>query len=465
MYNKNTHIHFVGIGGIGMSGIATILRNQGYTVSGCDIDLDQKSVHDLCRLGCEIYQGNNSPQCQAALPDILVYSTAIKAQDPELLAAQKRGIPTVHRSLMLAELMRTKYSIAVSGSHGKTTTTSLISHLLLQDQMDPTVVIGGHLQTIDSNAHLGTGDFLVAEADESDRSFLQLPTTLAVVTNIDLEHLETYKDLDDIKQSFASFLQKVPFYGKAIVCIDDENIQSLLPLLHVHLITYGIHHPKAMITARDIVLNPDHTTFTVWHKSEEQCLGTVKLSIPGIHNVLNALATFAIAQELGISFEIIARTLATFPGVDRRFTYRGSYKGIEIFDDYGHHPNEIYHTLTVARRRAQEKLVVVFQPHRYSRTQALWNDFVSIFMTASIDELIVTDIHAASEQPIEHITSQRLVQEIQQRYPSLKITYVPFEQTLEKVQEVTQKYSGKDNLILFLGAGKITKLSTMLSGL
>lgn len=463
MYKKKAHIHFVGIGGIGMSGIATILRHQGYTISGCDIDLDQKSVLNLLALGCTIYQGNNTKNCQTDPIDVLVYSSVIKANDPEIIAAQQRGIPTITRALMLAELMRTKYSIAIAGSHGKTTTTSLISHILLEAHMDPTVIIGGHLHAISSNARLGSGDFLVAEADESDRSFLHLQATIAIVTNIDLEHLETYENLDDIKNSFSQFLDKVPFYGKAIMCIDDEHIRSLLPMPHLKIISYGIENQNAVIFADEINLQVDATHFAVWNRQEQRCLGHVKLSMPGIHNVHNALAAIALAEDLGIPFSTTAQALESFKGVDRRFSYRGSYKGIEIFDDYGHHPKEIYHTLMVARKRAREKLIVVFQPHRYSRTHALWDDFVSIFFTTHIDELIITDIYAASEKSIDNITSSRLVDEIKQRNPNCQVTYVPFDQTLEHVQYLTQNYSETGNLLLFLGAGKITKLSTTLA--
>jgi UDP-N-acetylmuramate--alanine ligase len=463
MYKKKAHIHFVGIGGIGMSGIAMILRNQGYTISGCDIDLEQKSISDLYSLGCSIYQGNNTAECQNSTIDILVYSSAIKAQDPEILAAQKRGIPTISRALMLAELMRTKYSIAIAGSHGKTTTTSLISHLLLEANMDPTVIIGGHLHAISSNARLGKGDFLIAEADESDRSFLHLQATIAIVTNIDLEHLETYTDIDDIKQTFRQFLNNLPFYGRAILCIDDDNIRSLLPLPHLKIISYGIEQKNADIRADTIDLQPDHTLFTVWSEQEQRSLGMVRLAMPGMHNVANALAAIALAQDLGIPFATTARALASFKGVDRRFSYRGLYKNSEIFDDYGHHPNEIRQTFLVARRRAQGKLIVVFQPHRYSRTSALWDDFITILLTHPLDELIVTDIYAASEAPIAEITSENLVKALHMRNPKFKITYVPFEQILTYVKQTTTHLTDNNNLILFLGAGKITKLSTALA--
>lgn len=466
MYKKKAHIHFVGIGGIGMSGIATILRNQGYTISGCDIDLEQKSITHLQTLGCSIYQGNNTNQCQNEKIDILVYSSAIKAHDPEIIAAQKRGIPTIARALMLAELMRTKYSIAIAGAHGKTTTTSLISHILLEASMDPTVIIGGHLHAISSNARLGKGDFLVAEADESDRSFLHLQATIAIITNIDLEHLETYTDLDDIKQTFRQFLNNLPFYGKAILCIDDDHVRSLLPMPHLKIISYGITQKSADIRAESIELKPDHTLFTVWSEKEQCTLGNIRLAMPGIHNVANGLAAIALAQDLGIPFSTTARALESFKGIDCRFSYRGLYKNSEIFDDYGHHPNEIHQTLLVARRRAQGKLVVIFQPHRYSRTHALWDDFITLFLAHPLDELIVTDIYAASEAPIAEITGENLVKALHMRNPNFTITYLPFEQILPQVQR--EKFSCTDhagNLILFLGAGKITKLSTELAKL
>lgn len=465
MYKKKAHIHFVGIGGIGMSGIATILRHQGYSISGCDLDLEQKSVVDLLELGCSIYQGNNTHQCHNPKVDILVYSSAIKAQDPEILAAQKRGIPTIGRALMLAELMRTKYSVAIAGSHGKTTTTSLISHILLEANMDPTVVIGGHLHAISSNARLGKGDFLIAEADESDRSFLHLQATIAIITNIDLEHLETYTDLDDIKNTFRQFLNNVPFYGRAILCVDDDNVRSLLPMPHLKIISYGITQKDADIQAHTIDLQPDHTLFTVWSEQEQSTLGSVRLAMPGIHNVSNALAAIALTQDLGIPFTTTARALESFKGVDRRFSYRGTYKNAEIFDDYGHHPNEIHQTLLVARRRTRGKLTVVFQPHRYSRTHALWDDFVRILLAHPLDELILTDIYAASEVPIAEITSENLVKALRMRNPNFKITYLPFEQILPEIQHAATDFTDDGNLILFLGAGKITKLSTTLAKL
>lgn len=457
MYKKKAHIHFVGIGGIGMSGIATILRYQGYEISGCDADLDQQSIKNLLSIGCHIYHGNNTPSCNNESIDILVYSSAIRAHNPEIVAAQQRGIPTIPRGLMLAELMRTKYSIAIAGSHGKTTTTSLISHILIEAQRDPTVVIGGHLKNISTNARLGGGDFLVAETDESDRSLLHIQATLAVVTNIDLEHLETYKDLDDIKNTFKQFINNLPFYGKAIMCVDDPQVRSLLPIPHIKTIKYGLDGNSADIYAQDIQLHEDHSVFKVFRNGKE--LGSVTLSMPGRHNVLNSLAAITVALDLDINFETIAASLENFKGIERRFSYRGTFKGAEIFDDYGHHPNEILNTLLVARKRSKRKLTVIFQPHRYTRTDKLWHEFISTFKTSGIDHLIVTDIYAASEQPIAHVTSQNFVRDLQQSNPPFSITYAPFETDFKTIKETLEPLVHDGDLVLLLGAGKINKLA------
>jgi len=459
MYNstKKAHIHFVGIGGIGMSGIATILHAQGYFISGCDQDLDQSSIKNLLKRGCIILAGNNTPYCRQESIDILVYSSALKPNNPEIMWAKTRGIPTIERALMLAELMRTKYSIAIAGAHGKTTTTSLISHILIEALLDPTVIIGGHLKTISHNARMGLGNFLVAEADESDRSFLNLYPTLAVVTNIDLEHLETYKDIDDIKNTFARFLGNIPFYGKAIVCIDDPHIRSILPIDHIKAIHYGLT-TDADVYATDIILHADHSEFIAHKKNSPTPLGMVFLAMPGIHNVQNALGAIALALELDISFDTIALALQSFKGVDRRFTYRGSMHGIDIFDDYGHHPNEILHTLKVARKRTKNKLTVVFQPHRFTRTYHLWDHFLEVLNTTDIDHLVITDIFPASETPIEGITSARLVDALKERNRALSVSYIPYEADFQQIISHLIPHLQTDDLLLLLGAGKITKM-------
>jgi len=458
MYRKKSHIHFVGIGGIGMSGIATILKQQGYTISGCDPDTKQDTVTQLKRFGCAVYHGNNSALCDDETIDILVYiqmyATSISAVACEIARAQSRNIPTISRARMLAELMRTKYSIAITGSHGKTTTTSLISHILIEAHMDPTVVIGGQLKNLSSNTRIGQGDFLVAEADESDRSFLQLHATLAVITNIDLEHLETYNDLDDIKQAFKQFINNLPFYGKAIVCIDDENLRSILPIEHVKTISYGIEQ-EADFYARDSILNADHSTFTVYKKNVAEPLGTVVLPMPGKHNIYNCLGAIALACELNVGFETIQSSIASFGGIERRFSFRGMYKGAEIFDDYGHHPKEIENTLLVARKRAKNKITVVFQPHRYTRTEKLWQQFLSTFAASTIDRLIITDIHSAGEQPIDTISSERLACELQSLNPPFLVHYVPLEDDFDQIKDHIARSVEANDLILFLGAGKV----------
>ncbi|MDP3889001.1 MAG: UDP-N-acetylmuramate--L-alanine ligase [bacterium] len=462
MYKKKAHIHFIGIGGIGMSGIATILKYQGYTISGCDTDFDQQSIKNLQVINCIISEGNNTRLCADKTIDILVYSSAIKADNPEIIAAQERGIATIPRALMLAELMRTKYSVAIAGAHGKTTTTSLISHILIEAGMDPTVIIGGHLKTISHNARFGGGNFLVAEVDESDRSLLQLHPTLAVVTNIDLEHLETYKNLDDIKQTFKQFLSNVPFYGKAFVCTDDTNLASILPIPHIKTVRYGIDQ-EADFFASAITLYPDYSTFTVHTKNNNIPLGTIHLNMPGKHNILNTLGAISLARDLDVPFEIIARALQNFKGIERRFSYRGTHKGAEIFDDYGHHPKEIENALLVARKRTKNKLTVVFQPHRYTRTYHLWNLFIKIFLASDIDHLIITDIYPASEAPIANITSERLVQELRAHNPHFSLDYVPFQENFAAIKQKIENLIEPDDLLLLLGAGKMNKLPEKLT--
>ncbi len=460
MYNKKAHIHFVGIGGIGMSGIATILTLQGYTISGCDLDINQTSIKNLTGLGCTIYHGNNTPSCADSSIDILVYSSAISAHNEEIMRAQQRRIPTIPRALMLAELMRTKYSIAIAGSHGKTTTTSLISHILIETKMDPTVIIGGHLTSISSNARFGNGDFLVAEADESDRSLLNLQATLALITNIDLEHLETYKDIEDITQTFRQFLNNLPFYGKAFLCTDDPLIRSLLPIPHIKTVSYSLNE-QSDFYATNIHLLANKTTFDAYHK--KVFLGTISMNLLGRHNVLNALGALALCTDLHIPFTATQKAIASFNGVERRFSYRGTYKDTEVFEDYGHHPKEITCTLEVANRRTNNSLVVVFQPHRYSRTFFLWDDFVETFAQSSIKTLIITDIYAASEAPLDAINALNLVAAIKNRNPSLNVLYAPLEKNFSTIISQIDQSIEKNDLILLLGAGKINQIIPFLN--
>lgn len=461
MYSKKAHIHFIGIGGIGMSGIATILHSQGYHISGCDHDLQQQSIKNLSALGCLIYSGNNTASCADNSIDVLVYSSAIKSNNPEIISAQQKGIPTIPRALMLAELMRTKYSIAIAGSHGKTTTTSLISHILIEAGMDPTVIIGGHLKTISTNARFGQGDFLVAEADESDRSLQRLQATLAVITNIDLEHLEVYKDIDDIKQVFKQFLNNLPFYGKAILCLDDEQIQSLLPIPHIKTITYGLTD-NADIYATNIILKPTYSLCTIQSKHNSHSLGPVRVNMPGKHNIQNALGALTLACELAIPFPIIAKSLENFKGVDRRFSFRGIFKGAKIIDDYAHHPKEIENALLTAKRNTKNKLIVAFQPHRFTRMHKLWESFIQTFLKSSIDHLIITDIYPASEEPIKQVTSKLFARDLLTHNPLFSVTYIPYSKDFSAIKQEIENTIQANDLLLLLGAGKINRLIPLL---
>lgn len=458
MYNKG-HIHFIGIGGIGMSGIAKILTSEGYTISGCDKNLDQKSIQELLQYDCAIYEGNNTSECYHESVKIVVYSSAIDEHNEEIKVFQTRGIPTIPRALMLAEIMRKKYSIAITGAHGKTTTTSLLAHILIDSSCDPTVIIGGRLKSIASNAQNGTGEFLVAEADESDRSFLKLHPTLAVVTNIDLEHLETYKDIDDIKAAFTQFLSNVPFYGKAIVCFEDPHIRSLLPLLtSIKVITYGFD-THADFFVQDSFFGPDYSTCTVIKKGHDEPLGTLFIPMPGKHNVLNALAALVAAMEVGVSFEVCAQALSRFQGIERRFTSRGTFQGARLIDDYAHHPTEIAVTLSVALNQKPQNLIVVWQPHRYIRTQRLWNDFMDLFLQSSIDQLVIVDVYGAGEKPIEGITGARFAEELQEKKPLYPVTYIPYDiHNKKNLATYLKNATSEGDLVLLMGAGSINKI-------
>lgn len=462
MYTKKNHIHFVGIGGIGMSGIATVLQQQGYQISGCDKDIDQQSVKNLRKLGCSIFEGNNTASCHDPSIRVLVYSSAIQKEMPEILRARSQGIPTIPRAQMLAELMRTKYSIAISGSHGKTTTTSLVSHVLLEAGLDPTIIIGGHLKNIATNARLGHGDFLIAEADESDRSLSLLHATIGLVTNISLEHLETYRDLDDIIHTFKLFLGNLPFYGSAIICLDDPQAKQLLSSIpNRRCITYGLS-PEAHIRATEVKLYPGYSTYTLFLQKGSLSAHVV-LPMPGEHNVLNSLGALAVTQELDIPLDIAINALETFTGVDRRFTFRGvSPEGIEVFDDYGHHPVEIKKTVLVARNRTKKKVVMAFQPHRFTRTKALWNDFIKTLSSNEIDHLILTDIYPASEHPIENITAEQMVKDILKENSTCSVEYVPFDKEFKHLKKAILESAGANDLLLLQGAGDLYKITSKL---
>ena len=400
MYGNIKKIHFVGIGGIGMSGIAEVLLNLGYQVSGSDIARSEVTER-LVSLGAEVEMGHQAENLNEV--DVVVTSTAVRPDNPEVVAAHNLKIPVIPRAEMLAELMRMKYGVAIAGTHGKTTTTSMVATILSHGGIDPTAVIGGRLDSLGTNAKLGQGKFLVAEADESDGSFLRLSPTIAVVTNIDADHLDFYRDLDEIKGAFIEFVNKIPFYGVAVLCLDDENIQACIPAVKKRYVTYGLTS-QADIRATDIEHRGEKTSFCVYHNDEK--LGSITLHMAGRHNVLNALAGVAVGLELNLNFNVIAEGLDEFGGVQRRFQVKYDRDDIMVVDDYGHHPVEIKATLAAARSGWDKRIVVVFQPHRYSRTQALFEEFLTAFYQA--DKLVVMDVYAASEDVIPGVEAKDL---------------------------------------------------------
>jgi len=415
MRRKVRNIHFVGIGGIGMSGIAEVLLNLGYTVSGSDIgqtDITQR----LASLGASVYAGHDASYLGNS--DVVVTSTAVRATNPEVVEAHRRGIPVIPRAEMLAELLKMKFSIAVSGSHGKTTTTSMVATVLAHGGLDPTMVIGGKLASIESNAKMGNGEVIVAEADESDGSFLKLSPSLAVITNIDLEHLDYYRNINEIKSAFLQFANIVPFYGSTILCLDDSNVKDVIPDIKRKIITYGLISP-ADYRADNIIFNGLSSTFSLFYK-EKSC-GMVTLNVPGRFNIYNSLATIAVAREFDIDFPTIFEGLKCFTGVHRRLEVKGKKNGITVVDDYGHHPTEVRETLAAARHVWKGKIIVIFQPHRYSRTKVLFHEFLSAFGDA--DTLIVTDIYSASEDPIEGINARSLCEAIR-KHGHRDVTYL-----------------------------------------
>lgn len=453
MYLKKYHIHFVGIGGIGMSGIAELLLNLGYRVSGSDLQASDITTH-LQQIGGTIYRGHAPEHVEGA--DVVVTSSAVHADNPEVVGARQVAIPVIPRAEMLAELMRLKYSIAVAGAHGKTSTTSIIASVLGHGGLDPTVVIGGKLKSIGRNALLGKGDFIVAEADESDGSFLKFSPTIAVVTNIDREHLDFYKDLAAIKEAFLQFINRLPFYGLAVLCLDNPPLQELIPHIEKRLTTYGMSS-QADFQARQARFEGVTTYFEAWHLGAP--LGEVRMNLQGRHSVSNALASIAVGMELGIPFAVIRETLAAFEGVQRRLEKKGTRAGVSVYDDYGHHPTEIKHTLEAVRESWPEKrIVVVFQPHRYTRMQALFDDFTTAFYQS--DLLVVLPIYSAGETRIEGIEAAELCRQIQ-AHGHREAVYQPgFEEAVGYLEGVLQP----GDLLLTLGAGDVWQVGEMLLG-
>jgi len=444
MYQKLYHIHFVGIGGIGMSGMAELLLNLGYKVSGSDIKSTDITIR-LAKLGGRVFTGHSAEFIEGA--DVVVVSSAVGSDNPEIVAARKAMVPVIPRGEMLAELMRLKYGIAVAGAHGKTTTTWIIASVLEQGGQDPTMVIGGKLKSLGSNARLGQGEFIVAEADESDGSFLRLSPTIAVVTNIDAEHLDFYPDLNRIKEVFLDFVNKVPFYGMAVLCLDNEGVQDLIPKIEKRFITYGLTS-QADYQAKDVTFEGLRSRYRVFHHGKP--LGAVDLNLPGLHNVHNSMASIAVGLELGIAFETIQKALAHMEGVQRRLEVKGSARGITVVDDYGHHPTEIKLTLQAARQSwPHRRLVVAFQPHRYSRTAALFDAFTRAFYQA--DSLVLLPVYAAGESPIEGVTGQALYEGI--RLHGHK--EVSFQHGLDAALSHLKGVLRQGDILLTLGAGDI----------
>ncbi len=447
MFKKIQRIHFVGIGGAGMSGIAEVLMNMGYSVSGSDLAASE-TTRRLEKMGGKIFRGHDPSNIEGV--HVVVVSSAIHKGNPEVDAARNLKIPVIPRAEMLAELMRLKYGIAVAGSHGKTTTTSMVASVLAMGGLDPTAVIGGKLNLFGSHAKLGQGNILVAEADESDGSFLKLSPVITVVTNVDREHLDFYHDIQEIRKAFLEFMNKVPFYGCSVICMDDRPLQELAPLLHRRYIGYGLQE-KANIRALNIEMKEWKTSFEVMNAGRP--LGGFQLRVPGIHNVQNALAAIAVGLEMDVEILLIQKALLEFEGVDRRFHLLGEKKGIMVIDDYGHHPTEIRATLAGAKKGwDHRRLVVVFQPHRYTRTRDLIDDFATAFGQA--DLLFLTDIYGAGEKPIPGISTGFLSEQIRKSgHP--EVAYLPRrEEWAEKIAAALKP----NDLLITLGAGDIWKL-------
>lgn len=450
MFRHVKHVHFIGIGGIGMSGIAEVLCNLGFKVSGSD--MKKSRVTDRLELfGATVFEGHKAENVGEA--QVVVRSTAVRDDNPEVVEARNRSIPVIPRAEMLAELMTLKpYSVAVSGSHGKTSTTSMVATVLAHAGLDPTTIVGGVVDTLGSNARLGASDWFVTEADESDRSFLMLYPTVAVVTNIDREHMDSYADMLDVLGCFRDFVNKVPFYGAAVLCLDDPNVQAVIPNIKRRRVTYGMT-AQADVSAHEIVFNETFgSSFKVSRGME--VLGEITLPVPGKHNVYNALAAIAVGLEIDIPFEKIAEAFKQFKNANRRFQFKGEAKGITVVDDYGHHPTEIVATLDAAKNGSGGKrTVVIFQPHRYTRTQDLMEDFARAFNNA--DVLYVLDIYAASEDPIEGISAESLTERIR-LYGHKNANYIGDVETA--VERVLPELNEGD-LLITLGAGSVTKLS------
>jgi UDP-N-acetylmuramate--alanine ligase len=449
MLGRTRRVHFVGIGGIGMSGIAELLANLGYEVSGSDAKRSDVTTRLEQSFGVMVFEGHKAQQVSGA--DVVVYSSAVRPTNPEIVEARGRGIPVIPRAEMLAELMRLRFSIAVAGSHGKTTTTSMIALVLERAGLDPTAVIGGRLSAFGSNARLGRGDYMVAEADESDRSFLKLWPSIAVVTNLDDEHMESYGSLAALQDAFVEFVNKVPFYGATVACADDTNLRAIFPRVNRRLVTYGIDHAEAHVLATDVELGSFGGRCLVHRRGAGgiETLGRIDLAVPGRHNLLNALAAVAVGERIGLDFDRIATALAGFQGAERRFERHGEVNGVLVIDDYGHHPTEIAAVMAAARATLGRRLIVAFQPHRHSRTAHLLDAFGPALRDA--DEIVLSDIYAAGEEAIAGVTVDRLAEAI--RIGSGRPVHVA--RTLDEVLAALVRIAQPGDAVVTLGAGSI----------
>ncbi len=449
-FRRTKQLHFVGIGGAGMSGIAEILLNTGYTVSGSDL-ADSETVRHLREAGATITIGHKAKNVADA--EVVIISSAIRPTNPEVVEAKSRFIPVIKRAQMLAELMRMKYAIAVAGSHGKTTVTSMTAVILSKGDLDPTIIIGGRVDRFGSGARLGKGDFLVAEADESDGSFLNLYSTIAIVTNIDAEHMDYYGSYDKVKSAFVQFINKTPFYGASILCLDDPAIQEIIPKVEKRFWTYGIRS-TADVTAHDIKYDKFHSSFNVKLRGED--IGRLNIGMPGIHNVYNALAAMTCGFELDMDPDDVISSLDNFGGIQRRVELKGERDGVMVIDDYGHHPNEIKATLRGIKEGFKDRrLVVAFQPHRYSRTRDHLVEFGKSFYDA--DDLIVSEIYAAGEDPIEDISGKQIA-DVAMSHGQKAVTFI---KDIEGIVEYLIKNAKKGDIILTLGAGNILTAGDM----
>ncbi len=450
MFSSVKRLHFIGIGGIGMSGIAEILISQGFKVSGSDLSQSEVTDH-LASLGATIQIGHDEKNIEGA--DVVVYSSAVKQTDnPELRAAIAKKIPTIRRAEMLAEVARLTYCLGVAGTHGKTTTTSMNALVMMKAGIDPTVIVGGKLRGLGgSNARLGAGDWTVVEADEFDRSFLQLQPTIAVITNVEEDHLDIYSGLDDIKNAFVEFANKVPFYGLVVACIDDKGMRDIIPRINKRILTYGLS-PHADVRARHISFKNLSSHSTIYIHGE--VVGELELNIPGRHNIKNALAAVAVAHSLGIPFETIKAALGEFTGVFRRFEVKGTYNGVMVVDDYAHHPSELKATLQAAQSGWEGRVVAVFQPHTFTRTRDFVQEFGKSFEDA--DVLVVTDVYPAREKPIEGITGE-IISAAAQKFGHKEVHYV---QDKNALPDFLKNLVREGDMLITLGAGDIWKCST-----